>query len=211
MGVLTGGLSYVRYFVEGEMPHRPQETFLERMQQYVIPELTVESGEDSTLGWASAHSLLDTDLTESKVFMNQYLIASLRVDSWKIPSSLLKAYTVEETRAYKEKTGKEKLSRTEKTLLKETVKTHLKNRSLPSIASTDFCWDMEQNQVRFWTHSAKTNELFIELFEKTFNLNLVPLSPYTLAERMELEEDLLDEFEEIEQQSFSPLFQEGER
>jgi len=206
MGVFSGTLSYARYFVEGELPDTSlRETFLERVQQYATPELTVEAEEEEVVGWSCVEGLLDTNFSIEKLFFNEYMIFSLRTDTWRIPSTLLKAYAQEAELKIMQEKEKDKLSKQEKKEIREVVKQQLKRKSLPSISGYDVCWHLDQNIVRFWSLSSKKNEMFVDLFEKTFQVNLVPLSPYTWAEKAEVAEEDLEAMAQLEAQAFSPL------
>ena len=98
MGVFSGNISYRRYFVEGELPPQMRETFLDRVQMHTVPALDIESEEEQAHGWATMQSVLDTEFTMEKLFFNEYVLFSFRVDAWKLPNSLVKAYAIEEER-----------------------------------------------------------------------------------------------------------------
>lgn len=206
MGVFSGTLSYMRYFVEGASPIEKasdKEALIERLQLYATPELTPEHEEDQVHGWALVERVLDTEFTQDKIFFNDYLLLSLRIDSWKIPSALLKAHQAEAERAYMKEQNRDKLGKREKTLIRDQIKKQLKTRLLPSLAAYDACWHMESGLLRFWSLSSRANELFIELFEKTFNMQLVPQTPYTLAEQFGFDEEELVKMATLEPQAFT--------
>lgn len=205
MGLFTGGLSYARYFVEGDVADHPREAYLSRIQHYAIRELELDDEEEEAFGWCSVESPLDTEFAIEKVFFNEYILIGLRFDRWKVPASLLNAHAIRAERYYKEEHSKEVLSRTEKKAIKENVGRDLKAKSLPSIACYDVCWNPTRREVRFWSLSNKQNEIFLELFEKTFDVSLVPVTPYTLAERAGFDENQLEVFEELEAEIFTPL------
>ncbi|MCK6511456.1 recombination-associated protein RdgC [Myxococcota bacterium] len=198
MGILTGNISYRRYFVEGELPPKMRETFLERVQMYTIPVLDIESEEEQAHGWATTQSVLDTEFTLEKLFFNEYMLFTFRVDAWKLPTSLIKAYATEEERNLIAEEGRDQLTRKERKALREEVRLRLKRQLLPTIATYDVCWHPDQGVLRFWNHSNRTNELFVELFEKTFGLHLVMQSPYTLAQHAGLEDDDLQKMIALE-------------
>ena len=73
MGIFSGNLSAMRYFVEGEPVLDNRSAVIERIQQFAIPELSVESEEEQSMGWASVENILDTDFSPEKVFYNEYI------------------------------------------------------------------------------------------------------------------------------------------
>jgi hypothetical protein len=52
--------------------------------------------------------------------------------------------------------------------------------------------------VRFFTHSKKTTDVMIDLFQKTFGFELVAESPYTLGKRIGFTDAQLEAWEELE-------------
>ena len=82
-----------------------------------------------------------------------------------------------------ERNGRERLSRREKEELRLFVAKRLRKQVIPAMRVVDMSWDMEGRVVRFWNNSAKMHERFMEIFESTFKLKLVPESPYANAIR----------------------------
>lgn len=204
MGVFSGTLSYVRYFVEGDLPEDFRTRYLERIQMYATPELTLDNEDEQVHGWASVESILDVAFAPEKVFFDEYILLSFRIDRWKVPPTLLKAYAIEAEKAFLVENQRDKISKRERTQIREKVRLKLKQQVLPTLSATDLCWHPDQGVLRFWTHSSKTNEMMIELFEKTFEVSLVPLSAYTLAERAGLSEEELEQLTGLESEPFSP-------
>lgn len=202
MGIFSGNLSYMRYFVEGTPPIENRDDFIERIQLYAIPELTADNEDEQVTGWTLTESVLDTEFSIEKVFHNEYIIFSFRIDSWKIPAALQKAHQVAAERAHMEEQNREKLGKREKNLIKDKVRKELKNQTLPNLATYDVCWHPESGILRFWSLSARSNEMFVELFEKTFGLQLTPQTPYTIAERCGFEEEELVQMVNLEPQVF---------
>ena len=131
---------------------------------------------------------MDLTLDAHKVFFNEYLNISMRVDKWQIPAPIFKAYYTEAEREYMAVNNKERLSRSEKVDIKDMVTVQLKRRLMPSMKVLDMSWNTHTGVLRFWNQSSKTCETFAALFEDTFQLRLVPQSPYTDALQFELED-----------------------
>jgi hypothetical protein len=84
-------------------------------------------------------------------------------------------------RQYKEKTGKERISRAEKAELRDGVERKLRRNGVPVTKAVDFSWNTHTRELRFFGRSKVIAEHFHELFEKTFNARLVVASPWTTA------------------------------
>ena len=101
---------------------------------------------------------------------------------------------IEEKRRLKE-SDREFLSKNEKKQVKEDVKAMLLAR-VPSVPHVfDLIWDYEKQRVWFYSTQKAANEELESLFLKSFNISLIKLFPYTLADTelglSEQEKDLL--------------------
>jgi len=137
-------------------------------------------------GWCAIGEPFDLELNYDKVFYNSYLNLGFRTDRWAIPAPLLRARVREAETAYLEKKGRERLSKRERTELKELVSRRLRKQFVPSTRAIDLSWSLDDGVVRFLSQSAKPTATMTELFGKTFGLKLVPEAPYTLAARLGL-------------------------
>ena len=82
------------------------------------------------------------------------------------------------------------------------VQSRLKRRLVPAMKVIDMAWNIHSGVLRFWTHSATTCEEFQEFFEETFDLPIVPDSPYTSAKDLGLSEEDLDRLANLEPEWF---------
>lgn len=207
MGVWSGNLSYNRYYVEGDVDGEfPRDWLLERVNHMSIPTLTVEAEDEQVIGWCNVENILSTEFSSENFFYNQYILFAMRIDSWKLPPALFKARLQEAEREYREETGKERLTKREKDQLKLKIRMEMKRQSLPSIVAYDVCWDWHNKVLRLWSLSSRINTMFLEHFEKSFSgVQLAHQSPYTMAERLQLEETQLEVMRTLEPETFVSL------
>ena len=198
MGALNGSLSYSRFFVEGELPPDYKAVFEEAVQHRAFEPLDAAGEDDERMGWCSIEHPLDTEFDQGKLFYNEYLNVALRVDKWRIPGAILKAYCTEAERKYLAQHNKEKLRRGEKDDIKAVVVTQLKSKILPSMKTIDMSWNLHTGVVRFWNQSGKTCESFMDLFEKTFAVRLVSDNAYIGALQYEMSDKQTEKLAEIE-------------
>ena len=100
MGFLNGRVTYVRFRVGGESPLPFGEELLELASQHAIGRHGAgEPNDGISVGWAGGDHVLDTSLDLDKNVVNDALHLAIRVDTDKIPGSLLRAYTKIETDA----------------------------------------------------------------------------------------------------------------
>ncbi len=198
MGALKGNISYTRFFAQGDTPEDFQERWMKRIQLRAFKPLTLEDDALDRIGWCSIEHPFDLELEYEKVFFNNYVNLGLRIDRWVIPGPLFKAQFAEAEKVYLQKRGREKLSRAEKEELKMAVSKKLRKQLVPAMQVVDVSWNMESGIVRVFSGSQKTLGAFEEIFEKSFELKVVPESPYTTAERRGLsprESQVMDRLE----------------
>jgi hypothetical protein len=108
----------------------------------------------------------------------------LRIDRRRLPGALLKKYHRLEMQKAKEMGSDKGLSRSEREELKEKARLDLLTRLPPQTQALDVCWDSLGGQVWLGSGSAPVKELFEDLFRRTFELELEPVQPWTLAQRL---------------------------
>ncbi len=100
MGFLNGRVTYVRYRVGGDSPLPLGDEILELARQHLIGRHgSGEPTDGISVGWAGGDHVLDTTIEAEKNIVNDALHLAFRVDTDKIPGSLLRAYTKIETDA----------------------------------------------------------------------------------------------------------------
>ncbi len=202
MGAFRGSITYSRFHVRGELPADFRERFVASIGLRAFRELDPGEELDFRAGWCSIEHPFDVDLTPEKVFFNGYLNLGFRVDTWRIPSALFKASFREAERQYLATHGGEKLSRVQKKDLEAVVISTLRRKLVPSMKVVDLSWGLDEGVVRFFQQSPKQHELMIDLFEKTFDLELVPEGAYVTAELRGLDASTLEALPTLEPTAF---------
>ncbi|MFT6397893.1 MAG: DNA recombination-dependent growth factor C [Bradymonadia bacterium] len=203
MGARKGSISYSLFHVDGEMPSDFRETFLEQIQEFAFRELTPEAEEDVSHGWSVMDDLLSVEFSKDNVFIGEYLCLGMRNDRWALPGALLKAHVERRIDEVKREHDKTKLFRSEKVAIREEVTRQLKHRTLPAAAVVDMVWTVDRREVRFWSQSNRSLELFESLFESTFGLRLVPNNAYIAALNCGLSDTLIGALAGVEQAQFT--------
>jgi len=108
-----------------------------------------------------------------------------------------KHYTIEMAKQLSE-SGRDSLSRNEKHSIKEKVFNDLSLRIPPTPAVCDLIWNKEAASLWFFSNQKAANEELETLFSKSFDLTLVRLFPYTIA-------DLLSGFSDADREILSKL------
>lgn len=198
MPALRGSLSYARFFVKGELPDDFRERFMRAVRLRSMKPLEPDDEELERSGWAKIGEPFVVDLSYEDVFFNEYVNLGFRTDRWVIPGPVLRTRVKEAEAAYLEKKGRERLSRKEKTELKLLVAKKLRRQMAPATRAVDLSWAIGEGVVRFFSHSVKPAGAMMELFKKTFGVELVPESPYTAAARIGLDKEQEHAWNELE-------------
>lgn len=205
MGALNGSLSYTRFYVEGELPPDYRRRFVEAAQERAFIPLAPGDEDEERMGWCSIEHPLDLVFDEHKLFYNEYLNLALRIDRWRLPAALVKAFCTEAERKYLLENRKERLRKSEREEIKASIIADLKARLLPALQTIDVSWNTHSGIVRFWNQSARLCETFQDLFEETFKVRLIPDNPYVSALQCELDETQTERLADLEPVLFHRL------
>ena len=181
MGVFSGSLTFKQYLVRDPVPEEWRASFQKGVERYTFRPLDPANDSERSVGWCSPHFPLDLDLELSDLVYTDYLVLGMRIDAWSIPSSTLKIYTEAESRRVMTEQHRDNLSRYEIAEIKERVKLDLKRRILPTIKTIEMVWNWRDQVVRFFSSSQKVNLEFVDLFEETFSIRLLPDGPLATA------------------------------
>lgn len=204
MGVLRGALTFTRLFVQGKPPRDLRKRYLEAVRLRKFTPLAPEDEASEAIGWCVIERPFDLDFQPDRIFYDRFLQLGLRVDKWKIPGPILRSQVADEEQRLRSRAGREKkLTRAEKDDIKLRVIGRLRRKILPTSRAFDVLWDLDAGTVLLFTHSVRTTEEFMALFQSTFGLELLLDSPHAAAGRAQLAPALLRAFEKVEPVSFS--------
>ena len=181
MGALSGSMNASKFYVQGELPKDVHRSFLQRLRLRLFQPLRPEEEAEERAGWCAVGQPFDLELTAEKVFSGPYLSLGLRTDRYRFPPAVVHAELAQAADGLRQKRGQERLSRTQTAELKRRVLQALRRRYLPSMQAVDLVWNLERQELYFWSRSARLIERLGELFELSFGLELVLDSPYTAA------------------------------
>jgi hypothetical protein len=198
MPALKGSLTYVRFFVEGDLPESLHDKFVKAIRLRAMRPLEADDEDLERSGWCRIGEPFELDLGHEDVFYNNFVNLGFRTDRWVIPGPMLRSKMREAEAAYLAKKGRERMSKREKTELKELVAKKLRRQLVPSMRVVDLSWSLEEGIVRFFTHAAKPAAVMTEVFHRTFGLKLIPEAPYTLAARIGLTKAQEKAWEDLE-------------
>lgn len=202
MGVFSGSLTYKLFFTQDDPPDNWENLFVERLNLYSFDELEPDDDEDESIGWVQLEQPLETTFELHDVRYDHFLNLGLRRDRYAIPKARLDARIAEAEREYKLKNDKDELGKYEREDIEHMVTRELREETLPKMRVIDVSWDLRDGRVRFWSHANKLGELFQGLFEDTFQIPLMPASPYINAIEIDLASDRQEVLQRTEPTQF---------
>ena len=176
MGLLKGGFSFARFHMDGKLP----QDFLNFINKQIKANSyreTQKSTQEKQMGWVSLTDVLDADFEQANYVLADYLVFCLRIDRKLISPKLLKLKLMEEEKRYLAESGKNRINKQIAVGIKEKVSLELIQRQDAVPSFYDICWSLKQNTIYFSSLADKVADDFVELFKKTFLLNLRRLLP----------------------------------
>ncbi|VEN75146.1 Exonuclease [Candidatus Desulfarcum epimagneticum] len=180
MGLLSSTSSLARYMVRGKPDAPIIETARRGLSENRFREID-QSAREKSVGWTSLETPYRPDFEDSSFLVGPFFIFALRVDKKKVPPKLFKKHHTLAMEEKLAKSGRDFLSRDEKSDLKESVLNALLTRMPATPDIYDVVWNVEESWAWFFSGTKSANEDFETLFSKSFNLSVIRLFPYSEA------------------------------
>lgn len=203
MGLLSSSVSLIRYKADGTLKEPFLETVADGLRNNTIIEIDNDVSEKS-VGWTSFQNPFKPDFEGSSFVFGTYLIFSLRIDKKAIPSKIVQKHCAVEMAKLLAESGRDHLSRNEKRAVREKVVNDLSLRIPATPVAYDLIWNMEDGWLWFFSTQKAANEDLETLFSKSFDLTLIRLFPYTIADlTMGLSQTELESLSELSPTRFT--------
>jgi recombination associated protein RdgC len=181
MGLLSRSVSVTRYRVEGKLKQPILETVAFGLKEYAMSEIEGDVS-DKTVGWTSFDRPFNPDFDGSSFVIGPHFVFSLRIDKRTIPGKLLKMHCALEAAKRLAESGRPYLSREEKNMIWDHVRNVLSLRIPATPNVYDLVWRYEEASLWFFATQKAANEELETLFLQSFNLSLIRLFPFTIAD-----------------------------
>ncbi|SDB51719.1 Putative exonuclease, RdgC [Desulfonatronum thiosulfatophilum] len=186
MGFLSASTGLTRYRLPDDVGDDVLAEIPRRLKSFAFVDID-QSMEERSFGWVCFDDLLDVDWATAGPEKGPYLAFSLRLDTRRVPPAVFKKHwmiALRERQAQLAQEGKKFVPKDQKTELREQVRQKLLMRSLPIPAVFDVVWSVRDNRVYLATTNGKIRTLFEDLFARTFQAELEPLTPVSLGLEM---------------------------
>lgn len=180
----SGSISFRRYAVVGASPQIVDQDLLDKIAEHALRPTETGVPEDVEYGWSGGRHVLDGNFSfEHNVFADALHFA-LRVDTNRVPAELKRAYQIMEEEAVAAGNPSQFISKKQKRDVKDVVRRKveddLRSGQYRRSKLTPILWDLPAATV-YCAAGQSTEEKLREIFERTFGLELSPLSAGTAA------------------------------
>ena len=180
MSLLQGSISLRRFLVIGLIPN--ETDLLGGLTRNAFHPFE-DSLDEERIGWCDWRNLLIAPPDKEWLLQERFALFSLRLDSRKIPVTLLKA-EVDLRLSNMQKNNTNIISKDARISLKDEVKAELLLKVLPVPKIVDVAWDLKQGMLWTTASSVKMQSVLITLFNKSFGCELQPLATLLLANQV---------------------------
>ncbi len=180
MGLLSSAVSINCYRVEGEFQEPVVDNIAKGLRLNAFAEM--DDMLEKSVGWTSFQSPFIPQFGRSSFVFGEYFVFSLRLDRKVVPPKVYKKHFALEAEQYFKKSGRKYLTREEKEMIKEKVLSELRSRIPATPELYDLLWNFEGRSLWFFSQLRAANEELETLFAQSFNLTIIRLFPFTLAD-----------------------------
>ncbi len=187
MGFASGSVTFKRFAVLGDAPSMVDQNLLDKFDALILRPGEIGIPEEIEYGWSGGRHILDGHVSFERNVFSDCLHVAIRVDTNKVPSQLKKAYTIMEEEAVASTNPSGFIRKDQKRDVKDTVsrkmEDELRTGRFRKSKIVSILWDLPNNTV-YAAVAGKSQEMLLELFERTTGLSLLPLSSGSLALRL---------------------------
>lgn len=176
--------TYTVWYVLEEPPAGFRETLMAALQKHTFREIDIPTGKSSSIGWVAPGQPWKYELDWAEVFLDPYVVLTLREDILKIPATNFRIACDAQEWAFLHRSGRSvlgegKLTRPERAAIKADVMQQLRGRALAVIATYELAWNTDDGTVRLSTHNRRVRETVEDLIRETWGIGIVPQAPGT--------------------------------
>jgi len=181
MSILQGTVSLKRFLVMGPVPdEKDLQAGLEQDQFRTF----TDGLEEERVGWCDWRNPLITPPDENWVGQERFAVFALRIDTRRVPSTLLKAHVDLRLQALQKERDLTFVGKEARISLADEVKVELLRKVLPTPKVVEVAWDLKGGILWTTASSAKAQGVLSSLFIKSFGCEIHPLAPLVLSGRL---------------------------
>ena len=181
MSILQGTVSLKRFLVLGPVPDgKDLRSGMEQDQFRPFQ----DGLEEERMGWCDWRNPLITPPDENWVSQDRFAVFGLRMDTRRVPPTLLKAHVDLRLQALQKEKDLAFIGKEARISLADEVKVELLRKVLPSPKVVEVAWDLKGGLLWTTASSSKAQGALVSLFIKSFGCEIHPLAPLVLSGRL---------------------------
>jgi hypothetical protein len=184
MGFAAGTVSFRRFRVVGKGPKAVDQAMLDKIEAHKIAVGEYGVPEEEEYGWCGGRHVLDAQFSFEHNVYADALHFALRIDTNKVPGELKKAWELMEAEAVAAENPSGFISKNQKKDVKESIRKkiedELRSGHFRRSKLLPILWDLPSQTV-YSSASGKSFEKLAEIFQRTFGLDLVPVTAGSLG------------------------------
>jgi hypothetical protein len=185
MGFFSGRTTFARYQVHAQAPNIFGPDHLAMLAEKQIGRQRLLSADGIQIGWTAGDHIFDVEFELAKNIINDMLLFSLRIDTQKLPSDLLRAYYAMDLKALSANNPSGHPSARQKREARESARDRLeqeaKDGRYTKRKTVEVAWDRLSNELYFGTTSMSHVDQLASLFKDTFGFQLQSITAGTRA------------------------------
>jgi hypothetical protein len=191
MGFWTGRVTFTRFQVSGDKPVPFGDPVIDQARAHLIGQHGAPDPADGvSIGWGGGEHMLDVELDGGKNIIDDALHLAIRIDTNKVPGTLLRAYTQIEIDARAQNNPSGIATKIQRQEAKEAAKL----RAEAEAADGRFrrrnhfpvLWDGRNNILYAGSTSTNVLDRLQSLFRETFDRTIEPITAGIVARNLEL-------------------------
>lgn len=178
MGFDSGSISFKRFVVSGQGPSLPDEQTLGKIDEHALRPTEDAIPPELEYGWVGPKHVFDADFSFGNLVFNDCIFFALRIDTNRLPGEMKLAFKLMEEDAAAKGNPSGFISKSQKSQTKDTVRRkideELRSGKYRRSKNVQLLWDVPAGVV-YASISTSAQAYLLELFERTFGLQLHPV------------------------------------
>jgi DNA recombination-dependent growth factor C len=181
MSLLQGGLSLRRYLALGPVPE--EKDLLDALDANAFRPFQ-DGSEEERLGWVDWRNPLISPPEKDWMMQDRFALFGLRIDTRRVPPILLKAHLELRLDSLVKQKDLAFIGKEARISLQDEVKSELLRKVLPTPRVVEVAWDLKGGVLWTTAASSKSQTALLQLFHKSFGIEVQPMTPLVFAGRV---------------------------
>ena len=186
MGFDSGAVSFHRLAVAGDSPTIVDDALIDKFRAEALTDDQLGAYVEIAYGWCGGRHVLDEEFHVGHNVYADSVVTGVRLDTNKVPPEIKRAYKMQEEQTASKTNPSGFASKQQKRLAKDSaskrIEEDLRTGKFRRSKMSAVLWDVLHFTL-YAGGSSKQREQLVELFERSLDLKLIPLSSGSIAMR----------------------------